>query len=247
MLQRIVSILMLSLLVFGLKAQQGDLSTEEYQRRDAELRMLANRFKQETGFEGNIQNNPQMMKLSHFTGGFPDLIFPTASDTVQARQVCNQIVDRILPYLQIPEEQLSLESIGGDDRVLRAQYRQRVNGYEIEGAGILRIAYYYSSEQTHILNVLVHIDPTPVIPRITEEEARRIGQNEYKDSQFYTQHTANYQGRAFILYCKNPQSLKENDYNLYWRVGFPGISYYIHSVTGNIDFYNTLVLKDYDY
>jgi len=37
MLQRIVVILVLLLLVFSLNAQRGDLSAEEYQRRDAEL------------------------------------------------------------------------------------------------------------------------------------------------------------------------------------------------------------------
>ena len=174
MVQRIVIILLLSLLVFSLTAQQGDLSAEEYQRRNVELQRLANRFKQETGFEGNIQFNHQMMKLSHFMGNFENVTFPPASDLIAVTVAVNQVFELILPFLPASREQLTIESITGDERGVRAQIRQTVNGYEIEGAGILRIFYEYEKNRVTIMNALVSIDPTPVTPRITEEEAIRM-------------------------------------------------------------------------
>ena len=202
--------------------------------------MLANRFKQETGFEGLIDFDISTARFSTFEGGFPDLIFPAASDTVQARQVCNQIVDRILPYLQIPREQLSLESIGGDSRVLRAQYRQRVNGYEIEGGGRFRISYNYNLNRTVIVNGLVQIDPTPVTPRITEEEARRIFYNNVtipdnrKEDRYYQPNDLK------LMYCYERMNSDTNSYTtpqryrLAWKSFAAERIFIIDAISGEI-------------
>ena len=69
---------------------------DEMQRRTQELKALSERFKADKGFEGVIETNTEVMKLSHFRGNFKDIDMSGVSDTLAFRQVCNRIISKLL-------------------------------------------------------------------------------------------------------------------------------------------------------
>jgi len=172
----ILVFLLLSVFFTLLVAQPARLSREEEDRRSKELRALGEQFKKETGFQGTYTYDVVNNKLTQFDGYFPDIKFPPANDTLQVRQVFDELTDKILPYLPATKEQLSIRRIGGDERTLSASYIQKINGYSFEGAGTFGYVYRYKSGRITIGNSFVNVDPSTLAaePVITEDKIKEI-------------------------------------------------------------------------
>jgi len=76
--------LMLILLCTAIFASEDPNDATEHARKTQELNQLADRFRAETGFEGDITFNHQDMKFSQLYGTFKDIHFTAHHDTMSA-------------------------------------------------------------------------------------------------------------------------------------------------------------------
>jgi len=153
--------------------------TEEYRQKQAILNERAARFKAETGFEGSITYNHQYAKFSNITGNFRGIEITAPQDTVSMRQVFDQVVLRMRPYLSAQVNQLYSGGVSCHDMGSRVIYRQIVNGYKIEnGWGLLKLSYSNASKKLNILDNTAVINSETVPINISLEKAIKLAQNE---------------------------------------------------------------------
>ncbi len=165
-------------LLFG---SEDPAEMDEMQRRIKELKALSERFKAEKGFDGVIDTNTEVMKLSHFSGNFKDIDMNAVRDSLAFRQVCNRIINKLLPYIGAKENQLDAGNISISSTSIRTQYQQRANGYPIWGEGRLVISYERDYNRISILNVTVDIANQPVQPLISDIEAKQLAIDMHKN------------------------------------------------------------------
>ena len=246
----ILVFLLLSVFFTLLVAQPARLSREEEDRRSKELRALGEQFKKETGFQGTFTYDVVNNKLTQFDGYFPDIKFPPANDTLQVRQVFDELTDKMLPYLPATKEQLSIRRIGGDERTLSASYIQKINGYSFEGAGTFGYVYRYKSGRITIGNSFVNVDPSTLAaePVITEEEVREM----FNNSVIIPEEELRYADgppHVRLMYCY----LRDNDpdfplipyqYRLSWQLSFLGYFFIVDAITGEILFNKEVVMYE---
>jgi hypothetical protein len=200
---------------------------DEMQRRTQELKALSERFKADKGFEGVIETNSEVMKLSHFRGNFKDIDMSGVSDTLAFRQVCNRIINKLLPYIGAKENQLDAGKISISSTSIRTQYQQRVNGYPIEGAGRLVVSYEKGYNRLSILNVTVKVENELPPIHVNQETAIGIAREAYEKTQYCNELTPNWRHRSAIVYKARVVEGATHQYNLYWRITFPSVNYYI--------------------
>ena len=153
--------------------------TEEYRQKQAILNERAARFKAETGFEGSITYNHQYARFSNITGNFRDIEITAPQDTVSMRQVFDQVVLRMRPYLSAQVNQLYSGGVSCHDMGSRVIYRQIVNGYKIEnGWGLLKLSYNNASKKLNILDNTAVINSETVPINISLEKAIKLAQDE---------------------------------------------------------------------
>ncbi len=215
-------------LLFG---SENPADMDEMQRRSQELKALSERFKADKGFEGVIETNTEVMKLSHFRGNFKDIDMTGVSDTLAFRQVCNKIISKLLPYIGAKENQLDAGKISISSTSTRTRYQQRVNGYPIEGNGYLNIFYDFDRNRFTILNVTVDIASIPLSRTVTQEDAFKIARTAFEQTELCNDSTPPWRSKSVILYKSRIMNGEEQPYRLYWRITFPNVSYYVDAET----------------
>lgn len=132
----ITAILLLMMAISTIYASEDPTEQAEYLQKKQQLDLLAERFKAETGFEGEIETSFEQMKLSRFTGNFTDIDMTNVRDSVAFRQVCSNVIRKLLPFIGAKSEQLVPGKINVDSRQIDTRYHQIVNGYKVERADI---------------------------------------------------------------------------------------------------------------
>ena len=254
----ILVFLLLSVFFTLLVAQPARLSREEEDRRSKELIALGEQFKKETGFQGTYTYDVVNNKLTQFDGYFPDIKFPPANDTLQVRQVFDELTDKILPYLPATKEQLSIRRIGGDERTLSASYIQKINGYSFEGAGTFGYVYRYKSGRITIGNSFVNVNPSTLAaePVITEDKIKEIfydmiGYTEEDLLSRETKNTIFLLPKFTLMYCfdrnfiESPDISYSRTYRLAWKIDYVQRLVIIDAVSGEILVDDISLKRDY--
>ncbi|MDD4308847.1 MAG: hypothetical protein PHO32_00545, partial [Candidatus Cloacimonetes bacterium] len=224
-------LLMMIMVISAIYASEDPTENEEYFRKKQELGILADRFKAETAFRGDIETYPDQMKLARFTGNFDDIDMTNVRDSVAFRQVCTNVINKLLPYIGANSEQLVLGKINVDSDQIDTRYYQKVNGYQIESGGYLNIYYLYSHKRFGILNVTVDIPQESLGNIISKEEAFSIARSAFEQTEYCNENTPKHRSRTTIIYRNRVLNGKSQPYRLYWKVAFPGLLYYIDAVT----------------
>lgn len=146
---------------------------EEYKQKQAILNERAARFKAETGFEGTISFNHQYMSFSRLSGSFKDIVVSAPQDTVFMRQVFEQVVSKVLPYIPASEGQLFIGNIMSNQWSTGVRYLQKVNGYNIENAGLLTVSYSNTLKTIAIMDNTVEV-ASFVVPTVSSERAMHL-------------------------------------------------------------------------
>jgi len=157
-----------------LYANEDPSETTGYDQKKQELDQLAQRFKADTGFKGEIESYPEQMRLARFTGNFTDIDMSNVRDSVAFRQVCNSIINKLLPYIEAENEQLVPGRINVDSDQMGTRYYQIVNGYRIDGGGYLNVYYLYEQNRFGILNVTANIKQLTSNVNLNEQDAISI-------------------------------------------------------------------------
>jgi hypothetical protein len=152
------------------------LPAEEAGRREKErqLEQVAERFKAETGFRGEITPNGALTHLGIYRGKFADIPFSIDADSTAFRHACERILDKVLPYTLATRRQLSMSRISINSGRIETDYYQIVNRYRAENRGLILIAYDAGRYRFSISNGTVELPVEPLGEIITEEVAKQI-------------------------------------------------------------------------
>jgi hypothetical protein len=145
--------MLLLLLCTAIFASEDAGDAAEHARKTQELNQLAERFKADTGFRGEIVSCPEQMKLSRFSGSFDDVNMKNVRDSVAFRQVCNNVINKLLPYIGAASDQLVPGVIHINTDHIYTRYYQNINGYKLESGGYINIYYVHEQKRFGILNV----------------------------------------------------------------------------------------------
>jgi hypothetical protein len=212
-------------------ASEDPTETEHWEK-VRQLDQLAERFKAETGFTGNVNYYSDRMKLHSYEGKFADIPYSANADadTTSFRQACTRVLDKILPYSYANHNQLSMSRISKRSGYISTDYYQQVNGYRVEGSGFFMITYDIGRHRFDIGDNTVELPDEPLGKLISESEAYQIAFDKYKQTDLYN---AAYpvRSRTVIYYKSRKIDGKSQPYRLYWRVTFPSISYFIDAIT----------------
>ena len=178
-----VLITMLLLLVCAaIFANEDSGDPAEQWRKTQELNERAERFKAETGFEGYIGYSLQSVQFSTISGNFMDIEVTAPQDTVFMRNVFDQVVSKVLPYIAAREGQLSSGRVSSNIHGTGIIYWQKVNGYSIEGGGgTLRIHYSLATRQLSVNNGTADISSDPISINLSLEQAINLVQEKVFD------------------------------------------------------------------
>ncbi len=146
----------------------------ELWRKTQELNQLADRFRAETGFRGQINYGYERMRLSSFEGKFTDIHVTAETDTSTFRVAFETILDKVLPYTFARREQLTRSRITNNLGRIKTEYIQQINGYRVEGAGRISIVYETGRYGFAIGNGTVELPTVTTTPVISFEDAVRI-------------------------------------------------------------------------
>jgi len=152
----------------------GDVTEADHWEQVRQLDQLAERFKAETGFSGEINPNGALTHLAGFRGKFTDIPFSADADTTTFRQACDMIIDKLLPYTLATRSQLSKSRISKSSSRFETEYYQTANGYKVENGGLILIAYDVGRYRFSISNGTVELPDDDVSAIITPEEAEQI-------------------------------------------------------------------------
>ena len=166
--------MMLLLLCAMIFASEDAGDAAELARKTQELNQLADRFRAETGFTGDVGHSTRTMRLHTYRGNFSDIPFITEADTIAFRQACERIVEKILPYSPANRSQLSKSRITKQWGGYTTDYYQQVGGYRVEGAGFIMITYEEGRKRFSIGDNTVELPEGDVRVIITREDAVEI-------------------------------------------------------------------------
>jgi hypothetical protein len=202
----------------------GEVADAEHWEKVHQLDQLAERFKAETGFRGEISHNGALSHLGIFRGKFADIPFSADADTLTFRQACDRIIDRLLPYTLATRSQLTTSRISKGNGRIETEYYQTVNGYKVEGGGLLLIAYDVGRSRFSISNGTVELPDEPLGIIISEYEAELIALKDMNDEHcilakvynlFYSKEGSDsYYLAYFVIVDSNKPPLY--DYYVYW-------------------------------
>ncbi len=213
-----------------------DFPTEEVERqaKKHQMEQIADRFKAETGFRGEINYDYTRMKLQLFEGKFADIPFSADADTTAFRKACERILDKLLPYSLAKRSQLPMKRITRNGNYTETIYDQTVNGYRVENTGFIIIAYDAGRNRFDIGDITVELPDENITPVLTFEDAVKIYDENVKDDEVTKKLRKR---RPFLSLCfSNIYNEWEGDtrreYRLCWVGGEKRI--YIDSITGQV-------------
>ena len=108
------------------------------------------------------------MDFNNYRGNFRDIPITAPQDTVAMGQVFEQLLTKVKPYIRAREGQLVREVIVSYINRTFVTYRQRVNGYGVVGAGVLRIDYNIETNKIVVTDNTVDIPDNYVMPVLTK-------------------------------------------------------------------------------
>jgi hypothetical protein len=168
-------VVLLFAISFGFALSDPPLNDENAEK-TRQLEQLAEKFKTETGFRGEISLSTNRMCLGVYEGKFADVQIAADADTASFRVVFEQILDKVLPYTFTKREHLTRSRITNNLGRVRAVYFQQVNGYQVEGAGRLTIVYEIGRNGFRISNGTMDL-PENVPINLSLEQAIQIAQD----------------------------------------------------------------------
>jgi len=208
--------------------------TEEYNQKQAILNERAARFKAETGFVGDIGYSYQTMGFSNYRGIFRDIPITAPQDTVVMKQVFVQVLSRVKPYIRAREGQLVREEIGVRFNGTWVTYRQRVNGYGIEGAGVLRIDYNIPTSEIIVTDNTVDIGSEIVQVNITEDQAINAVLQRYDTNKDFDRNHWMFRRHIKLVYAPIEYESGMVEFKLCYLVSFGGGVNYVDPTTGEV-------------
>lgn len=174
------------ILLLGISYSYADSLPAEETERQAKVRkldQLAEKFKAETRFRGEITYSTERMRLSHFEGKFPDIQITAYADTASFRAVFEQILDKVLPFTFAKREHLTRSRITNNLGRTKTEYYQQVNGYRVDRAGKISIVYETGRNDFAIGNGTVVLPSQNITPVLTYEDAVRIYDENVEDDE----------------------------------------------------------------
>ncbi|MDD2231207.1 MAG: hypothetical protein PHY48_17630 [Candidatus Cloacimonetes bacterium] len=179
MKSKVLITLLLLLLCAAVFAVEDYSDAEEHKRKTNELNQLADRFRAETGFRGEINYSYKRMKLSQIRGNFADLEITSPQDTLFMKSIFERIFTKVTPYISARPEQLFRGKVVCNMVGASVVYWQVVNGYRIEGgAGTLKISYNLATSTLTILDGTANISSEVIPINVSVEQALQIAQKE---------------------------------------------------------------------
>ncbi|PKN72677.1 MAG: hypothetical protein CVU50_05930 [Candidatus Cloacimonetes bacterium HGW-Cloacimonetes-3] len=180
----IIFLLMMLMAFTAIYASEDPTENEVHVRKTRELKNLSERFKAETGFTGEIQYNYEQMCLGVLEGKFSGITITSTADTTAYRTAFNMILDRVLPYSKATKSKLymsKITSIWGD---IDTKYYQIANGYNIEGAGSIKIGYDSGRNRFVVSDSAVEIPQINANELITKDRAEEIALLDKNDARY---------------------------------------------------------------
>jgi hypothetical protein len=162
----------------------GEVTDAEYWEKVRQLDQLAERFKAETGFTGNVSYYFERMELQSYEGKFADIPFSADADTISFRLACNRILDKIIPYSFAKRSKLSMSRISSRTGYISTDFYQLVNGYRVEGYGFIVITYDAGRYRFDIGDNTVELPDEPLGNIISQREAEMIALKDMNDEHY---------------------------------------------------------------
>ena len=222
-----VSILFIIMLL-AISHGYADANQADHWDKVRQMDEMAERFKAETGFMGEINPDSPLKHLTGFRGKFPDIPFSANADSVTFRQACERIVDRILPYTSANRSQLSMSRISKSVFGYTTEYYQQVGGYRVESRGLILITFDEGMNRFSISNGTVELPDVDVSAIITLEEAIRIANLVYFKSS-----NPRVQPRKVTLEFTNGKNQNNKNYYLCYNL-YMGTVVCVDAVTGDV-------------
>ncbi|HOV16561.1 MAG TPA: hypothetical protein PLF50_03595 [Candidatus Cloacimonadota bacterium] len=230
-----LAFIILLLFISCIFANSLPLEDAEKQAKERQLDQVAEKFKAETGFRGEIKFNEQTMEIGYLEGKFTDIPFSANADTTSFRQACNRILDKILPYSRAIRSQLSMNRITGTGEYRSTEYYQMVNGYQVEGSGFIAITYDAGKYRFNIGDNSVELPDGNVTPVLTYEDAVRIYDDNVQDDEAIKKlrNSRPFLGLLFCNIYNDWEGDTRSEYRLCWTGGYTR-TIYIDAQTGQV-------------
>ncbi|HOD17099.1 MAG TPA: hypothetical protein PKJ14_00410 [Candidatus Cloacimonadota bacterium] len=214
----------------GLPSEEAERQAKEHQ-----LGQVADRFKAETGFRGEIKFNDITMGIGKLEGNFTDIPFSADEDTTSFRQACNRIIDKLLPYTLATRSQLSMSRISNNLGRTETEYCQTVNGYRVENGGLILIAYDAGRYRFSISNGTVELPSQTITPILTYEDAVIIYDDNVKDDETIKniRERRPFLGLRFCNIYNEWEGDTRTEYRLCWTGGYTR-TIYVDAQTGQV-------------
>ncbi len=242
-MKQIIIILVVLLAIAYSYASSNPAEEAEHWEKVRQLDQLAERFKAETGFKGEVRHITATMRLYLYRGNFLGISFTADGDTIAFRQACEGIISKVLPYSKATSRQLSMSRISKGGRGYTTKYYQQVTGYRVEGAGYIMMTFddgrkYFSiSDNTVELPDEGHIN-------ITLTQAIEIAKGVYNPDYKHDKSIEFSEPRTELLYTNDPHNVTDNSYRLNYIISFWGLAIYIDPYTGNLAYTRSFLIKD---
>ena len=213
---RVLVALLLLAICTVIYASEDINDPELYWRKTQEMNQLAERFKAETGFTGEVAHGLKTMRLHTYRGRFSDIPFTADADTTAFREACERIVEKLLPYSPAKRRQLSMCRISKQWGSYTTDYKQQVGGYQVEGSGFLMITYDAGRKHFSIGDNTVELPSEGISPVLSYDEAINITKEYYIDNLDYPVDVEINPATKTIAFVKI-----DNQYELCYVLGIP--------------------------
>ena len=214
-MKQITFVLIVLLLAIQYAYADGNTAEEtDYRKKVRQLDQLAERFKAETGFTGNVSKDYNECRMRTIIGKFRDISFPDLADTLAMRQSCDAVLAKIIPYVGFQGLTLTKECIGYNKTSLGTYYTQLVHGYSFEWRRGIDIRYESDTGKVDIVVGISKINIPPVHVKYTFAQAVEIARQyyintlEYPDTLSFEDSKNNAHGLPFPLPFDN---IRNND------------------------------------
>jgi len=236
-------VIVLLLTIQSVYADGNPAEETDHWEKVRQMDQLAERFKAETGFTGNVNYNIDRMKLRAYEGKFTDIPFSADADTTAFRQACDRILDKILPYSYAKIGQLSMSRISRRTGYISTDYYQIVNGYCVEGSGFIVITYDVGRYRFDIGDNTVELSEERRV-NISLTQAIEIAKEVYNPNYKLDKSIEFSDPKTELLYTKDPQNITDNSYRLNYKISFWGLAIYIDPYSGKLAYTRSFIIKD---
>lgn len=178
-----VSILFIIMLL-AISHGYADTNQADHWEKVRQMEQLAERFKADTGFTGEVMHSTTTMRLHVYRGSFPGVSLTADGDTIAFRQACEEIISKVLPNSQANSNQLSMSRISKSGRGYTTDYYQQVNGYRVEGAGYIMITFEDGRKYFSISDNTVDLPDGDVGAIISQKKAEEIALADLNDERY---------------------------------------------------------------